>query len=149
MTLEDVVTHVGEFEERERRLFGTVEWDFRYLYFWITKMKLPYGGLDVTEDSHSFLAKTSLQDVAIDVLHWEGAGFSDGDVTWLGYEKEPTYDTWKYYYTMEEFNTKQVVKKEMVEFFQGLKGESCPVRQVQDMLFRLGFNRDTLYKCSR
>jgi len=149
MPLEDIINHIEEFEEQEKRLFGTVGWDFRVLFFWLVWWKIGDKSKNASEYFKTLLGKANLQDVALDVLRWEEAGFSDGDVCWLGYEREPTYEYWNYNYTVEEFNTKQAVRKEMIEFFQGLKGKNCPVRQVQEMLFRLGFIRDTLYECSR
>ena len=150
MTMEEVMKLVDEFEEQKRCRFGSSQGDLPSLFISLVLQKL--GPEKFSFPYRLILGKVNLQDVALDVLSFQGYWSCDEGDYWIDYEQEPTYHTWFpnfYDCTLKEFEAKQAVRKEMIEFFKDLKGKSCPLRQVQDMLFKLGFNLDTLYACSR
>ena len=148
MKLGDVVKQVEEFQEQNGRHFGISSTDFRTLFWRLVWGKFP-GSL-LQDESESNLDQANLQEVALDVLKYGDAYFNDEGECWDLYENDPKYAPYSYYRcSAEEFYTGQAIRKEMIEFFQGLKGKSCRLRQVQAMLVRLRFSSDILFKCSR
>jgi hypothetical protein len=147
MKLGDVVKHVEEFQEQNDRHFGISSTDFRTLFWRLLPEK--FQGSLLRDESESNLDKVNLQDVALDILKYGDAYFNDEGECWDLYENDPKYAPYLYYRcSAEEFYTGQAIRKEMIEFFQELKDEICPVK-VQAMLVRLGFNSDILFRCSR
>ena len=145
--LGDVIKHVEEFQTKKDRHFGITSSDFHTL-FWRLLCERSPGSL-LRNESESNLYKVNLQDVALDILKYQDAYFNDEGESWDLCEQDPIYIKYIYDCSEEEFNTKQVVRKAMIEFFQELKGEICAARHVQDLLIKLGFTRDTLFACSR
>jgi hypothetical protein len=148
MTLEDVVKRVEEFQSQNDRHFGILNTDFRTLFCRLLWTKFP-GSL-LRGESESNLYKVNLQDVVLDILKYGAAYFNDEGENWDLFGNDPIYNPVYYYNCSEkEFYTGQAVRKSMTAFFQSLEGKTTPLNQIQDMLTRLGYNQDTLFRYSR
>jgi hypothetical protein len=149
MNMEDVITRVEEFQTQHDRHFGISEYDFRNLLFWLVWRKTPHSpGTSITGASSKVFKAVTLQDIAFHILEHSDAYFNDDGEHWLDLAHGPNdYD--RYNCSLDEYNAKPAIRKEMIAFFQNLKGKNCPVNQIQDILVKWGINQNTLYACSR
>jgi len=149
MNMSDVITRVEEFQTNNDRHFGISEYDFRNLIFWLIWGIIPHNPHTTAIESHAkVLEYVKLQDIALHILEHTDAYFNDDGEHWLDLEHGPNdYD--RYNCSLDEYNAKPAIRKEMIAFFQNLNDKSCPVKQIQDLLVKWGINQNTLYACSR
>jgi hypothetical protein len=117
--------------------------------FWLVWRKTPHSpGTSITGASSKVFKAVTLQDIAFHILEHSDAYFNDDGEHWLDLAHGPNdYD--RYNCSLDEYNAKPAIRKEMIAFFQNLKGKNCPVNQIQDILVKWGINQNTLYACSR
>jgi hypothetical protein len=152
MSMADVILRVEEFQTQNDRHFGITDRDFRKLVFWLIWRKIPHSpGTSMTGAYYKVLEvlkEIKLQDIVLHIIEYSDAYFNDDGEHWLDLAHGPNdYD--RYNCSLDEYNAKPAIRKEMIAFFQNLKGKNCPVNQIQDILVKWGINQNTLYACSR